>query len=68
MTAARVATPEGWQVSVRCWPIGAERGAVVDRGCGVVPAPELESAGARVLVPFLGVVLRDFCRGRGKQC
>ncbi len=68
MRATRFASPEGWQVSVRCSLIGVERGAVVDGGCGAGPVPELESAGARALGPFLGVVLEVCCWGRGEQC
>ncbi len=34
MTAARVASPEGWQVSVRFRSLGCGREALVDGGWG----------------------------------
>ncbi len=42
MTAARVASPEGWQVSVRCSLIGEERWAPVNEGWDAEPATERE--------------------------
>ncbi len=59
MTAARVASPEGWQVSVRCSLFGCslfgvDQGAVVNGGSREGPALEVESEGARALGAFLG--------------
>ncbi len=68
MTAARVASPEGWQVSVRCWLIGVGREVLLSRGRGTGPLAEREVCEGRSLGLFPGVVLGDCCGGRGGQC
>lgn len=68
MMAARVASPEGWQVSVRCWLNGVGQ-AVPANWAWVYRALAVgEGAGERVLGQFLGVALRDCRRGRGERC
>lgn len=68
MTAARVASPEGWQVSVRCSLVGVEGGAFAGDGCGAKPVLEIGSAGAWAVGPFLDVVPEDCCWPRGERC
>jgi hypothetical protein len=68
MTAARVASPEGWQVSVPCSLIGVEREALMNEGGDVGPLAEERSAPSRDPVSSLGVVLGVHCWGRGEQC
>ena len=67
MRAVRVASPEGWQVSVRCSLIGVERGVVVDGGWtwGLWLG---QKCGGWDLGPLFGVVLGHCYRGRGEQC
>ncbi len=68
MTAVRVASPEGWQVSVPCSLIGVEREVLVNGGWGAGALAEGRSAGGRDLGWLLGVVLGVRCFDRGEQC
>ena len=66
--AARVASPEGWQVSVRRWLIGVGLEMLVNRDWVTGPLAKREMAEGRAVGLFLGVVLGDCCGGRGEQC
>jgi hypothetical protein len=68
MTAARIASPEGWQVSVRCSLFGVDQRAAVNGGCRKGPVLEVKSAGGRALGAFLGVVLGVHCWAWCEQC
>jgi hypothetical protein len=63
MTAARDASPEGWQVSVRFSLVGVKRG-----GLEAWPVAEGGSANGRVVIWFGGAAVGVGRWGRGGQC